>query len=150
MKKYLVILLCFISSVFCFAEDFKGFLNIPFGSTQSTCLSEMKKKGYKFDRQQPVGDLDVSVFNGSSFAGKEIDSICLMFESNYLKCVSITFIYKTDAYNVFNAYIKKYNLISEENMFITKDRKYIFDYSQNAIMIFEHDSSSDYIDDSDI
>lgn len=62
MKKYLVIFLCFISSVFCFAEDFT-FNGVPFGSKKGSFneVTEIKIEQLLFKKIKYTYEKDVLI-----------------------------------------------------------------------------------------
>ena len=139
MKKYLVILLCFISSVFCFAEDFKGFLNIPFGTPAESVKRQMISKGYK----PLIDDSMFALYSSITYGGKKV-SAQFDCSEGYLCQIDIFFNSNTDAKDIYEALVKKYNLIKskDSNLHLTKDSSTVFELDNTTLTILTTESFS--------
>ncbi|MBP5330099.1 MAG: hypothetical protein J6Y75_09420 [Spirochaetaceae bacterium] len=130
MKKIIAIFVSSILLVFmCFAEEFKGFLGIPFDSPSVEVRSIMESKGWTY--------MKYFDFCGKTYAGKEVENISMSFEYDRLKSVTINFKKISDANEVMVGLFTKYELTQYKNFFFfyTKDKKESFFLHSNILII---------------
>ena len=136
MKKFITLIVLFSMVLVVFAEEFKGFLGIPFGTSKAQCLAIMENKGWTF--QSSMSDYKTQFFTGKKYAGKDITGILMSFEGNNLNVVCVM-LENSDAVEIFKAMSKKYGLrkIENENYYITNDYNAIISLSDGALIIID-------------
>ena len=131
MKKLIPILLLSFISIFAFSEDFKGFMDIPFGTPTESCKKQMKSKGYR-----PLLDSSLLVYsNVKTYGGKKVSSVTFDCTVGYLRQITVKFENQKDSTDVLNALVKKYALIKSSNCYYTKDYSIAFTLSATDIII---------------
>lgn len=122
-KPFIIIILLFSISFSNFAEEFKGFLGIPFGTQKIDVYKTLTNKGWKLQ-----DDIDICLFfAGKQYAGKDIKWFDVFFENNCFSTVTIYFENPEDEKEVMAAMIKKYELDTIcAPMYFTPDDRYCF------------------------
>ena len=148
-KILLVVALSFFAC--CFAEDFKGFLNIPFGTSKKECYKIMRSNGWHFG----ILRKDFEQFSGKTYGGKKPKMVTLMYDDGKLVTVCIEFSNGLDAIDVLNALIEKYELKKENKFYLTKDSSVTFAYLDKRLFIEERNyrirqMEKDKVDKSDL
>lgn len=111
MKQKIFFALFFLALCLVSAEDFKGFMGIPFGSSKAECMIAMEKKGWSFETTgnffETADALVFSPKNGRLFANKKADPIILIFAKDKLFFILIDFKEENAGQEVLEAYTKK-------------------------------------------
>lgn len=133
-KILLVVALSFFAC--CFAEDFKGFLNIPFGTSKKECYKIMRSNGWHFG----ILRKDFEQFSGKTYGGKKPKMVTFMYEDGKLVTVCVEFSNALETTEVLNALIEKYELkrkyeSKENKFFLTKDFSVTFAYMDKRLFI---------------
>lgn len=136
MKKFFCILFFSLIISTCFAEEFKGFLEIPFGTTKAATRSAMENKGWSF--LSSYSDYSNYVFSGKKYAGKDILAIFLTFKGNNFFSATVMFT-GDDAQEILNAMIKKYELkkVEGEDYYSTSSKSALFTIIDGALSIID-------------
>ena len=135
MKKIItVVLLAFVVICSCCAEEFKGFLGIPFGSSKAYALTTMNKKGWDFR----ISDSKTYHFFGKQYAGKDVDEIMFTFQGDLLQSVVVV-VNHDDALEIFNAMSRKYEFIYFEGTpyYASSDKKAVFSLIDGGLVIID-------------
>ena len=135
MKKLIIsILISFLVICSCFAEEFKGFLGIPFGSSKAYALTKKKKKGWDFR----ISDSKTYRFFGKQYAGKDVDEMIFSFKGDMLQSVAVV-VNKDDALEIFNAMSRKYEFIKfgDTGYFASSDKKAVFSLIDGGLVIID-------------
>jgi len=134
MKKIIVFLVFVLMACVCFAEEFQGFLGIPFGSSKAYALTTMNKKGWDFR----ISDSRNYHFYGKQYAGKDVDEIVFSFQGDMLQSV-IVVVNHDDALEIFNAMSRKYGFIYFEGTryYASSDKKAVFTLIDSGLVIID-------------
>lgn len=135
MKKALSFLIAIFCLSLCFAEDFQGFLGIPFGTSKSKVCSEMKNKGWDYVLSSSTNT--ELVFSGKKYAGKNTERIIIFLSENKIYSVAVDFRNYSDANEILTALIDKYDLEKNDstNFYVNKNNSVLFTVIDNTLSI---------------
>lgn len=126
MKKVLAILFL-LQTVFCYSEEIKSVLGVPFGSSRKEALEILIAKGWghdsedDYDSSSEDGDTDSVLasmqFTNGKFAGKKVKIVELEFLNDRMYSCEIQFESKGGIEEIIASYRKRYNLEYMETPF---------------------------------